>query len=111
MKVLKVFLVTIFVLILAACSKPVPVEKADYVGKWRGPTMVLLISQDGRVVYKRARNGGIVSIDAPIKRFEGDDFIVGVGPVATTFVVANPPHLNGENWKMTVDGEELTRVR
>ncbi len=49
------------------------------------------------------------SLSAPIKAFKGDDFVVGVGPMETTFKVSAVPHQDGGNWKMTVDGEELVR--
>lgn len=49
------------------------------------------------------------SIDGPLKQFEGDNFVVGVGPISTTFLVTAPPHQDGGQWKMTVDGVELTR--
>ena len=42
----------LFVLIsLAGCGKPVPPEKAAYVGEWQEKTMYLLITQDGSVKY------------------------------------------------------------
>lgn len=49
--------------LLGACANPVPPDKSDYVGKWKGLAMALLITQDGA------------------------------------------------DWKMTVDGVELTRVQ
>ena len=96
-------------LALAACAKPVPPEKASYVGEWSGTAMALLITQDGSVAYRRLQGGVKKSIDAPLKEFRGDDFVAGVGPISTTFVVSVPPHLDGDAWKMTVDGVELTR--
>ena len=97
--------------LLAGCGgPPVPTEKSDYVGEWYHPTMSLLISSNGKVKYKREEGGSSKSIDAYLKRFEGDNFIVGFGPMNTTFVVSRPPHKEGENWMMTVDGLELTRV-
>ena len=37
-------------------------------------------------------------------RFEGTDFVVGVGPMSTTFKVSRPPYDGGGTWKMVVDG-------
>jgi len=45
--------------------------------------MYLFISQDGSVTYKRMKDGQTVSIDGPLKGFHGNDFDVGVGPMAT----------------------------
>lgn len=97
--------------LLGACAEPVPVEKLDYVGEWRGFAMALLITPDGSVAYKRLKNGVTTSISGPLKRFEGDNFVVGFGPLSTTFEVSVPPHQDGADWKMTVDGVELTRLQ
>ena len=97
-------------LLLVACANPVPPEKAPYVGEWRAPDMSLLITQSGTVVYWRKKGGSTTSIDAPLKKFEGDNFVVGVGLWTTTFVVSKPPRQEAGRWRMTVDGVELTRV-
>jgi hypothetical protein len=95
--------------LLIACSQPLPTDKSSYAGQWHGPGMSLRITNDGRVEYRRRTSGGNTSINAPIQRFEGDNFVVGLGPFNTTFVVAKPPHLDGAVWKMTVDGVDLVR--
>jgi hypothetical protein len=97
-------------LLLSACAKPVPPDKAEYVGEWRDKSMVLLITQDGSVRYKRVKDGVSTSIEAPLKRFDGDNFVVGVGPMSTVFTVSKPPYHDGRSWKMVVDGVELTRT-
>ncbi len=96
-------------LLLFACAKPVPPEKADYVGEWHGTAMALLITQDGSVAYRRFHQGVNKSIDGPLKEFQGDNFVAGIGPIATTFVVSAKPQQDGSTWKMTVDGVELTK--
>jgi hypothetical protein len=97
-------------LLLFGCSEPVPMQKTEYVGDWRGQDVRLLIREDGSVDYERRHKGGnTTSIQAPIKRFEGDNFVVGFGPFNTTFAVSRPPHQDGTAWKMTVDGVELVR--
>ncbi len=98
-------------LALIGCAKPIPADKATYVGEWNGLAMALLITQDGSVAYRRLEGGVNKSIDAPLKGFEGNNFIVGVGPLSTTFVVSTPPHPEGDTWKMTVDGVELTKKK
>jgi hypothetical protein len=95
---------------LVGCGKPVPPEKSAYVGEWQERTMYLLITQDGSVRYKRLRGGATTSVEGPLKQFSGDNFAVGVGPVATTFVVNKPPYQDGERWKMVVDGVELVKT-
>ncbi len=95
---------------LLGCGKPVPAEKLSYVGEWQDKTMYLLITQDGSIRYKRLKGGVSTSVEAPLKGFDGSNFEVGIGPMATTFVVSKPPYQDGEKWKMVVDGVELTKA-
>ena len=97
-------------LLVAACSEPIPLERADYVGVWRGTDVFLQITAAGAVNYERRGGSGNVKIQAPLKRFDGDDFIVGIGPFTTRFKVSRPPHLDGARWRMVVDGVPLTRA-
>ena len=107
---LRAFALAAALLLLAACGpQPVPHTKAAYVGEWRSEKMQLVITPDGYVRYERHDGKANTSINAPIQGFDGDNFVVGVGFVKTTFVVSRPPHLEGTTWKMTVDGVELVR--
>ena len=110
MKRIAFFLVAACALLIAACAQPLPKEKLEYAGEWRGTATRLVITPAGYCEYKRVKDSGSVEINAPIKHFEGDNFVVGVGVFTTTFVVSKPPRLEGGKWKMTVDGIELTRV-
>ena len=94
---------------LAGCAKPVPPEKSSYVGEWQSKTMYLLITQDGSIRYKRLKGGVSTSIEGPIKGFDGDNFEAGLGPMSSTFIVSKPPYQDGSQWKMVVDGEQLTK--
>jgi hypothetical protein len=96
--------------LLIACAKPLPEGKTTYAGAWRGGPISLLITPEGRAVYKREEGNMSKSIDAPIKEFKGDNFVVGVAFMSTEFVVSKPPHEEDGAWKMTVDGVELTRL-
>jgi hypothetical protein len=95
---------------LVGCAKPVPLEKRAYVGEWKEKTMSLLITQDGSVRYERLKGGATTSVKGPLKGFSGDNFEVGVGPMATTFVVSKAPYNDGGTWKMVVDEVELTKT-
>ncbi|HUP96851.1 MAG TPA: hypothetical protein VM073_02855 [Usitatibacter sp.] len=97
--------------LLSACAEPIPPEKIGYAGEWRAPNVSLIITPEGQVHYRREEGNTKVSIDLPIQRFEGDDFLVGVGPFTTKFVVSKPPFLVEGQYRMVVDGRELTRVR
>lgn len=97
--------------ILTGCGKPVPPEKASYVGEWRSPTMDLHITQDGSVAYERVKGGVTTKIHGPIQRFDGNDFAVGIAFVSTTFEVSEPPFQQDGQWMMVVDGEDLVKYR
>lgn len=98
-------------LLLIACSNPLPPEKMNYVGEWQGIGMDLVITADGSVGYERYQEGSKTEINAPLQAFDGNNFIVGVGFISTTFEVSKPPYQDDGIWRMTVDGVELTRVR
>ena len=100
-----------FALLVTACSNPVPEGKLNYVGEWRSKEMYLLILKDGTVSYKRLKGGGNVSINGPLKEFVGNNFVVGVAFLTTTFEVSQTPELINGVWKMTVDGVQLTKSK
>lgn len=109
MKILK-YVALASILLLTACSDPLPQDRLDYAGMWQSHEMALLILADGSVSYKRLKNGGTTSINGPLKEFDGDNFVVGIGPMATTFTVTEPPHQVDGQWQMVVDGVRLTKV-
>lgn len=94
---------------LMGCGKPVPPDKAAFVGEWKAPGMYLLLTQDGSVRYERLKAGVSTSLSGPLQGFEGDNFVAGVGFMKSTFVVTTPPFQDGATWKMVVDGVEVTR--
>ncbi|MGL3105191.1 LptM family lipoprotein [Bradyrhizobium sp. BR 1432] len=101
--------------ILSACGQPMPDDKAAYVGEWHAQAMDVELTKDGTVRYKRVRRNTTagsttISIDAPLRRFEGDNFVVGIPFLTATFEVSAPPHQEAGTWKMVVDGVELTRI-
>ena len=91
-------------------TTPIPANKLDYVGVWRAASMRLAIRDDGAVVYYRDSGTGPVSIDSSIQEFRADGFSVGAEPVISFFRVERPPHLDGSDWRMTVDGVELLKI-
>jgi hypothetical protein len=109
MKISTLLMLTAFLGTLAGCTKPIPAEKTAYVGEWQEKTMSLVINEDGTVQYRRVKGAATTSIKAPLKGFAGNNFEVGVGPMATTFVVSKPPYQDGGNWKMVVDDVTLVK--
>jgi len=110
MKLLRAAIAAFLLALLAGCGDPLPKDKLDYAGEWHGKDMLLIIAQDGSLRYKRVKGGSSTTVSAPIQRFEGASFWVGIGPLATKFDVTVPPHKEGNAWRMVVDGVELTRV-
>ncbi|MFV8783644.1 hypothetical protein ACNKU7_14595 [Microbulbifer sp. SA54] len=96
--------------LLSACSEPLPPEKLHYSGMWRGGQMELYISLEGSVNYSISKGNSSRSINGPIKEFQGDDFIVGIGPISSTFDVSEPPQQIDGEWQMVVDNVRLTRI-
>jgi hypothetical protein len=105
----KLIFLFLVVLTISSCSKPLPADKLFYAGEWESKEMYLLILLDGTVSYKRLQHGGTTSINAPLKEFVGDDFIVGLAFFTTTFDVKEAPHQINGNWVMIVDGIKLTK--
>lgn len=100
----------VIVFLLTACSSPLPENKLHYAGQWQSKEMSLLILDDGSVAYERLKGGATTSINGPLKEFVGDDFVVGILFLTTTFDVSEPPHDENGIWRMTVDGVRLTKV-
>jgi hypothetical protein len=99
---------------LSACGQQVADDKAAYVGEWHAQAMDVQLTKDGTVHYKRVRDTTAgtttTSINAPLRRFDGDNFVVGIPFLSTTFAVSTPPHQEAGTWKMVVDGVELIRA-
>ena len=97
--------------LLAGCNSiPIPEEKRAYVGTWQGVGFHLTITDDGGVDYRRVKGKYSTTVTGPLKSFDGDDFIVGVLFITTTFNVEHPPYNEGDDWFMVVDGVELKKV-
>jgi hypothetical protein len=112
MQLLRTAILAACLLPLAAHADPVPVpaDKLAYVGDWQGKDMRIQMGKDGKVQYKRNQPGKNLSLSVDLQGFNGDNFDVGMTFVRSTFVVSKPPHREGNKWKMTVDGVELTKV-
>jgi hypothetical protein len=102
--------VLLWLLALAACSQPVPVDKRDYIGHWQGEGVLLVIRADGHADYARVRDSRRTSIEGPAHSFTTNGFKIGIGPLSASFRVQSPPKEVGGTWRMTVDGVVLTRV-
>jgi len=106
---IKTLILAGFFFLLTACAEPIEESRLDYVGSWTSNEMALLILQDGSVSYRRIKKGANVSVNGPLKEFVGDDFVVGVLFLTTTFKVTEPPHKVNGVWEMVVDGVRLRK--
>jgi hypothetical protein len=114
-KPISLFILVAALPMLSACGQAIPDDKATYVGEWHAQAMDVQLTKDGTIHYKRVRNATTgttttTSINAPLRRFDGDNFVVGIPFLSTTFAVSTPPHEEAGTWKMVVDGVELTRA-
>jgi hypothetical protein len=82
----------------------VPADKRDYVGDWTAPGHALSIEASGKIHYEGHEGNTEVTLNAPIQKFTGDDFLVGALFWTTTFHVTAPPHQEDKVWRMTSDG-------
>jgi len=106
-----VLVVAGFICLMAGCNSiPVPEEKRAYVGTWEGVGFHLTIHEDGGIDYRRVKGKSATTVTGPLKSFKGDDFVVGVLFITTTFEVQHPPYPEGDDWFMVVDGVELKKV-
>ncbi len=96
--------------LLAGCGVPLPPEKSEYAGTWKGDNMHLAIYPAGRVSYKRKKGSHTTKIDVPIKSFDGNNIVAGIWKFETTFIVQRAPQEDKGGWTMTVDGVPLRRT-
>jgi hypothetical protein len=100
-----------FSFLITGCNSiPIPENKRAYIGTWEGVGFHLTITNDGGVDYRRVKGNATKTITGPVKSFKGDDFVVGVLFINTTFEVQHPPYKEGDDWFMVVDGVELKKV-
>ena len=110
MAINKPLVFTILFLLLTGCGKPLPENRMNYAGYWTSKHMVLAIHPDGTVNYQRIQGRTKTTVNGPLAEFEGDNFVVGIGFLTTTFNVSEPPRRVDGVWQMTVDGVLLTKA-
>ncbi len=85
-----------------------PPDKASYAGLWRGADRLISIAADGKVHYERHTGNESVTLDIPLQKIDDHEFTLGALFWGTTFKIDAPPHADGDVWKMTIDGVEMT---
>lgn len=104
-------LALILTLFLVACAEPLPDSKKTYIGLWENEdkSFSLRINPDGEVNYARKTGNNTVTVNAPLKEFQEDGFIVGVWFMTTHFKVTEMPNEKDGRWQMVVDDVRLFR--
>jgi hypothetical protein len=103
-----VFAATVSAAILLCGCDRIPDGKDAYVGTWKSPQATLVISRHGRMTYHRPQTADRIEerLSAPIERFSESAIL---GPGGIWLEVNQPPHRQGDTWRMTVNGDVLTR--
>ncbi|MGE8540036.1 MAG: hypothetical protein ACN6NX_01960 [Acinetobacter sp.] len=101
-------------MLLSACSNPVPQNMRKYAGTWRNDdsSVVIEISPEGRLKYRLVEINNKKSIQGNIQSLDNSIIHIGYGPFSSKFKVTAEPHLNNNGiWSMTVDGRYLNRAQ
>jgi len=96
--------------ILSGCGEPLSEDKLEYVGLWRGGNELIEIKEDGSVSYAKVRLNSTETIEGPIKEFTDEGFVVGYLFLTKKFKVDKPPYQENGNWKMVLNGVEMTKT-
>lgn len=83
-------------------------SKKEYAGHWEGGGVTLDVSASN-VSYEKKKGSETTTINGTLDHFEGDDIVVKVLIADMTLKVSSPPTLVGSDWKMTIEGTEVTR--
>jgi hypothetical protein len=101
----------LFTFLTTACNSiPIPEEKKSYIGTWEGVGFYLTITDNGAVACRRVEGHSTRTLTGPVTDFKGDDFVVGALFITKRFEVQYPPHMEGDDWFMVVDGVELKKI-
>lgn len=98
------------ILLLTACSEPLPQDKRHYAGTWQNDdsSTIFEISPSGQLHYIRLEMCSKKSITGKIQSFHHNIIQTGIWPFSSEFKVSAAPHLSSSGiWSMTVDGEYL----
>ncbi len=82
--------------------------KKDYAGHWEGGGVTLDISASS-VDYEKKVGNTSTKLNGTLDHFEGDDIVIKILIPTSTLKVSSPPTKVGSEWKMTVEGVEVTR--
>lgn len=82
--------------------------KKDYAGDWEGGGVKLHVGDDS-VTYEKKKGSTSTNYSGVLDHFDGDDIVIKILIANATLNVQSPPAEVGGEWKMTVEGTEVTR--
>ena len=82
--------------------------KKDYAGDWEGGGVTLHVGDDD-VNYEKKTGSTTTKYEGKLDHFDGDDIVIKILIADATLKVQSPPAETGGEWKMTVEGTEVTR--
>lgn len=82
--------------------------KKDYAGDWEGGGVTLHVGDDD-VDYEKKSGSTKTTYEGKLDHFDGDDIVIKILIANATLKVQSPPAEVGGDWKMTVEGTEVTR--
>lgn len=85
------------------------VDKAAYFGTWSGEGVELTFGDDGIVSYKKSSGSASKSVTGRFDSFDGANIKVNVLITTMTLEVQAPPHQEGGDWVMTIEGARVTK--
>ena len=107
----KILLILVSMLVFFWCSGEMPDSKKEYIWNWESNISKMKIYENWYLEYNKVSWSTNVSINAPIKKFEDDKFIVGILFLTTDFVINTPPYTEWAYWKMKIDNIEYQKSR
>lgn len=96
--------------LLAGCAEPLPPTELDYVGLWRGEGVLLRITREGHLDYRRDSGASEVALSLPIREIADGAIVAGLPFWNTEIAVERPPARRDGRWSMVVEGRTLYRV-
>lgn len=93
---------------LKASAELINTDKKSYLGTWQAPGITLTIGADKSIHYEKAAGHVTKGFTGKLGGFKGNDIVIDA-LVSVTLKVQGPPQETAGVWKMTVDGDELTR--
>lgn len=103
--------------------QPLPEDKYAYAGYWEGSqdnqTLRLWIKKNGDFYAQRISDNynddddagfsTTNNVHAPIQLIDDKVIVVGIMKLTTTYHINTPPHVNNDQWQMTIEGVTLSK--